>query len=69
MTQTTDPFRLLAAVSEPGRDPAGRVEAKARIRFTVAQALAQGRVGFHYQPVVQARRTRGFRRSSRCWRG
>jgi EAL domain-containing protein (putative c-di-GMP-specific phosphodiesterase class I) len=25
------------------------------LRFTVAQALAQGRVAFHFQPVVQAR--------------
>jgi EAL domain-containing protein (putative c-di-GMP-specific phosphodiesterase class I) len=31
-----------------------RIEANARIRFTVAQALAQGRVLFHYQPVVRA---------------
>jgi EAL domain-containing protein (putative c-di-GMP-specific phosphodiesterase class I) len=31
-----------------------RIEAGARIRFTVAQALAQGRVVFHYQPVVRA---------------
>lgn len=31
-----------------------RIEARARIRFTVAQALAQGRVSFHYQPVVRA---------------
>jgi EAL domain-containing protein (putative c-di-GMP-specific phosphodiesterase class I) len=31
-----------------------RIEAKARARFAVAQALAQGRIGFHYQPVVRA---------------
>lgn len=31
-----------------------RLEARARIRFTVAQALAQGRVVFHFQPVVRA---------------
>lgn len=31
-----------------------RIEARARIRFTVAQALAQGRVSFHYQPVVRS---------------
>lgn len=39
-----------------GETPARRcdVEAKARIRLTVAQALAQGRMGFHYQPVVKA---------------
>ncbi len=32
-----------------------RLEAKARLRFAVAQALVQGRVCFHFQPVVQAR--------------
>ena len=37
---------------------ATRVEAKARLRFGVAQALAQGRIAFHYQPVVQARNPR-----------
>jgi EAL domain-containing protein (putative c-di-GMP-specific phosphodiesterase class I) len=31
-----------------------RIEARARVRFTVAQALAQGRIGFHFQPVVRA---------------
>jgi EAL domain-containing protein (putative c-di-GMP-specific phosphodiesterase class I) len=47
-----DAFKLLAMPAvEP---PAGRVEANARLRFGVAQALAQGRVGFHYQPVVRA---------------
>ena len=33
---------------------ASRLEAKARLRFRVAQALVQGRIGFHYQPVVRA---------------
>jgi EAL domain-containing protein (putative c-di-GMP-specific phosphodiesterase class I) len=37
---------------------ASRLEAKARLRFGVAQALAQGRISFHYQPVVQARNPR-----------
>lgn len=36
-----------------------RLEAKARIRFNVAQALTQGRLVFHYQPVVRAKHT-GF---------
>jgi EAL domain-containing protein (putative c-di-GMP-specific phosphodiesterase class I) len=31
-----------------------RLERSARIRFAVAQALAQGRVDFHFQPVVRA---------------
>ncbi|MFQ8431048.1 EAL domain-containing protein [Amaricoccus sp. W119] len=33
---------------------ATRLEARARIRFAVARALAQGRLYFHYQPVVRA---------------
>lgn len=33
---------------------ATHVERSARIRFTVAQALAQGRVDFHLQPIVRA---------------
>ena len=50
-----DAFRLMQAP-----DPtdavmaASRLEAKARLRFGVAQALVQGRIGFHYQPVVRA---------------
>lgn len=32
-----------------------RLEARARLRFGVAQAIVQGRIGFHFQPVVQAR--------------
>lgn len=32
------------------------VDGNARIRFIVAQALVQNRIGFHYQPVVNARR-------------
>jgi EAL domain-containing protein (putative c-di-GMP-specific phosphodiesterase class I) len=34
------------------------IEANARIRFSVAKALAQGRMTFHYQPVVRAGNTR-----------
>jgi EAL domain-containing protein (putative c-di-GMP-specific phosphodiesterase class I) len=43
-----------------GSDPtapvmaASRIEAKARLRFQVAQALVQGRLVFHFQPVVRA---------------
>ncbi len=33
----------------------GRLESNARLRFNVAQALAQGRMAFHYQPVVMAK--------------
>jgi EAL domain-containing protein (putative c-di-GMP-specific phosphodiesterase class I) len=32
-----------------------RLEARARVRFAVAQALVQGRMLFHFQPVVQAK--------------
>jgi EAL domain-containing protein (putative c-di-GMP-specific phosphodiesterase class I) len=51
-----DAFTLLEAPS--AGEAAGRPEARARQRFGVAQALAQGRVGFHYQPVVQAKNPR-----------
>jgi EAL domain-containing protein (putative c-di-GMP-specific phosphodiesterase class I) len=47
-----DAFKLLAPPA--AEKPAGRVETNARLRFGVAQALAQGRIGFHYQPVVRA---------------
>jgi EAL domain-containing protein (putative c-di-GMP-specific phosphodiesterase class I) len=48
---------------QAGRYPAGalgaaRVESRARIRFAVAQGLAQGRMRFHYQPVVRAENPR-----------
>jgi EAL domain-containing protein (putative c-di-GMP-specific phosphodiesterase class I) len=48
-----DAFKLMEAPAATGR-----LEAGARLRFGVAQALAQGRLGFHYQPVVQARNPR-----------
>lgn len=52
---STDPYALLQSLSEREAPMiSSGVEAKARIRFTVAQALMQGRVGFHYQPVVRA---------------
>ena len=44
-----------------GQNTAGmttRIGANARIRFSVAQALAQGRMTFYYQPVVRAGNTR-----------
>lgn len=43
--------RLLAGPAEPH---APRLEA--RTQFAVSQALAQGRIGFHFQPVVRAQR-------------
>ncbi len=48
-----DAFKLAAAEPVAGM-VASRVEAGARLRFSVAQALAQGRLGFHFQPVVRA---------------
>ena len=50
-TPPIDAFQLLEASGAPAPE---RLEAKARLRFSVAQALAQGRVSFHYQPVVRA---------------
>ncbi len=49
-------LKSLAEGAAPGRSE--RLEAKARVRFTVAQALAQRRVRFHFQPVVHARNPR-----------
>ena len=46
-----DAFKLVAM---PAEAPEGRVETTARTRFGVAQALAQGRIVFHYQPVVRS---------------
>ncbi|MBP7003481.1 EAL domain-containing protein [Amaricoccus sp.] len=50
-----DPLARLRALAA-GEAPAGLspLESRARVRFAVAQALAQGRVIFHYQPVVRA---------------
>jgi EAL domain-containing protein (putative c-di-GMP-specific phosphodiesterase class I) len=48
---SSNPFELLATESLVASI---RVEANARLRFRVAQALAQGRIEFHFQPVVQA---------------
>ena len=47
------PFTLLRSAETPTAltDP---LETKARVRFAVAKALAQGRVQFHLQPVVHA---------------
>lgn len=50
-----DAFQLLGRSAPKLPDVAmTRIEANARLRFTVAQALAQNRVMFHYQPVVCA---------------
>ena len=46
-----DAFKL---VTLPAEQQELRVEPGARTRFRVAQALAQGRILFHYQPVVRA---------------
>lgn len=48
-----DAFKLAATEPVAGM-AACRLEARARLRFRVALALAQGRVTFHYQPVVRA---------------
>ncbi|MFO1142232.1 MAG: EAL domain-containing protein [Amaricoccus sp.] len=51
-----DLFKLLRAPdAAEAVVAASRLEAKARLRFAVAQALVQGRICFHYQPVVQAK--------------
>jgi EAL domain-containing protein (putative c-di-GMP-specific phosphodiesterase class I) len=49
-------LRALAAGEPPVAALAGYApgESRARVRFAVAQALAQGRMTFHYQPVVRA---------------
>lgn len=48
---------LAAGDAGPAPDPA--LAARARLRFSVAQALAHGRMRFHFQPVVRAS-TPGF---------
>lgn len=48
-----DAFSLLHS-AEAGKQAAAGVEAGARLRFSVAQALVQGRMIFHFQPVVRA---------------
>ena len=55
LTPPIDAFRLLEAPAAAERViAASRVEANVRLRFRVAQALVQGRIEFHYQPVVSA---------------
>ncbi|PZQ52283.1 MAG: EAL domain-containing protein [Rhodovulum sulfidophilum] len=49
----------IAAARREAELGASRLEARARIRFAVARGLAQGRLTFHYQPVVRAG-ARGF---------
>ncbi len=51
--------KLLNSIGVRGSgDVTSQLEAKARVRFGVAQALSQGRMLFHYQPVVRAANTR-----------
>lgn len=51
----SDAFALLRSIGDGGPAAEGaRLEQTARTRFAVAQALAQGRIGFHFQPVVRA---------------
>ena len=50
-----DAFKLLKApLAAESLVASSRVEANARLRFGVAQALTQGRIGFHFQPAVRA---------------
>lgn len=59
-TPSIDAFKLLRSISRDEALLAGeRIESRARLRFAVARALAQGRVGFHYQPIVRSSDT-GF---------
>lgn len=52
----SDPFAILETLQdEAGGSP--RLEAKARARLMVAQALTHGRVSFYYQPVVRSSAT------------
>ena len=55
LTPPIDAFTLIEAPAATDRViAASRVEANVRLRYRVAQALVQGRVEFHYQPVVSA---------------
>ncbi len=50
-----DAFKLLKApLATESLVASSRVEANARLRYRVAQALVQGRIVFHFQPVVRA---------------
>lgn len=49
-------FSPLEPASETVQDQ--RLARSARIRFAVAQALARGRIDFHFQPVIRADATR-----------
>ena len=53
----SDIVESLKALAAGTAHPAtSRIERDARMRFTVAQALSQGRLTFHFQPVVRAAR-------------
>jgi EAL domain-containing protein (putative c-di-GMP-specific phosphodiesterase class I) len=55
LTPPLDAFKLIEApTAAESVIAACRVEANVRLRFRVAQALVQGRIEFHYQPVVSA---------------
>ena len=55
LTPPIDAFTLLeASGAAEAVIAASRAEANVRLRFRVAQALVQGRIEFHYQPVVSA---------------
>jgi len=55
LTPPVDAFKLIEAPAATASViAASRVEANVRLRFRVAQALVQGRIEFHYQPVVSA---------------
>ena len=55
LTPPLDAFTLLeASGAAEAVIAASRAEANVRLRFRVAQALVQGRIGFHFQPVVRA---------------
>ena len=52
-----DAFKLVMSTSARPEAP-GQTETNTRLRFSVAQALAQGRISFHVQPIVRAGNTR-----------
>lgn len=50
-----DALKLIKSLTSGDPTPSrSGLEAKARIRFGIAQALVQGRMSFHFQPIVRA---------------
>lgn len=47
-------LRALAAGEDGAPAPGATLAARARLRYALAQALARGRMRFHFQPVVRA---------------